>query len=112
MNRLLVIAITALLAMPSCAQQATQAEQTWSPQFNNADIYEFIKYVQEATGKTFVVDPRVKGQITVMNSKPLNQQQLFSLFLATLDTSGFTAHEVSGIVRVLPNTDIKTKPIP
>jgi len=102
--------------MSACAQtQPNQSvdtqtsEQTWTPRIQDGDLLEFIKLVQEATGKLFVIDPRVEGRVTIVNSKPLNRQQMFDLLEATLDVQGYTAVEVDNIVRIIPKVDANSE---
>ena len=59
----LLVAVTTGLAGTVWAQ-----EQTWKINIKNADIHEFVTQVAEITGKTFVIDPRLKGNVTVISS--------------------------------------------
>jgi general secretion pathway protein D len=87
--------------------------QTWTPNFNNTDIMEVIRAVQDATGKTIVVDPRVKGQITVMTDTPVNQETYYDIFLRALDVNGFTAVERSdGVVTIVPTNQVRSESLP
>lgn len=97
-----------------CFASQTFAQQTgpWTPNYKDADILEVINFIQKATGKTIVIDPRVKGQITVMSSEPVDEEQLYALFLAVLDIHGFTANEVNGVVRIINNKEVRSAPVP
>jgi len=69
----------------------------------DADIRAFISDVSMLTGKTFVVDPRVQGKVTVISQDSLGPDDLFDLFLTTLRANGFTALPTSaGTYRVVP----------
>jgi len=108
-----VLSFCACLSVSTWGQQALDPQNgPWTPNYKDADILEVIKFIQDATGKTIVVDPRVQGQITVMSSTPVDQNGLYSLFLAVLDIHGFTANEVNGIVRVINNREIRSAPVP
>lgn len=96
----------------SAVSQTDGTEKTWTPNFNDADILEVINFVQQATGQSMVIDPRVKGTITVMTAQPVNEAKLYDLFLASLSVHGFTAVEVNGIVRVLPNREVRSSALP
>ncbi|GGY86811.1 type II secretion system protein D [Cellvibrio zantedeschiae] len=87
-------------------------EQTWTVSFKDVDIVEVVKFVQEVTGKPIIVDPKVRGPIRVMASKPMNKKELYDLFLAALDVHGFTAFESDGVVRVVVNREARNLPIP
>ncbi len=86
------------------------AEQTWTVNFKNSDIQEVIKFVADATGKTMVVDPVVKGPVKVITTKPLNSKQLYDLFLSVLEVHGYTAVDSGGVVRILPAKEGRTAP--
>ncbi|MGH1470438.1 MAG: type II secretion system secretin GspD [Cellvibrionaceae bacterium] len=87
-------------------------EQTYTANYKDANVLEVIKAVQEATGKLMVVDPRVKGQITVLSSEPLTLDEYYNLFLSTLNTLGFTAIENGNIVSIVPNKEARSSPLP
>ncbi len=75
---------------------AVAQEQTWKINLKNADIGEFVTQVAAITGKTFVVDPRVKGKVTVISSESLDRDGIYELFLAVLRVHGFAAIETGG----------------
>lgn len=69
----------------------------------DADIRAFIGDVSMMTGRTFVVDPRVQGKVTVISQAALNPDDLFDLFLSTLRANGFTALPIgAGAYRIVP----------
>lgn len=94
------------------AGQNAAGEQAWTVNFNDSDIQEVIKFIAGATGKTIIIDPKVRGPIKVINTKPLNARELYELFLASLDVHGFTAVESGNIVRIVMNRDARNLPIP
>lgn len=109
-----IISGTANLAMAQVqpAGQNAAGEQSWTVNFNDSDIQEVIKFIAGATGKTIIIDPKVRGPIKVINTKPLNAKELYELFLASLDVYGFTAVESGNIVRIVMNRDARNLPIP
>jgi len=73
-----------------------------------ADINAVIGTVAEATGKNFIIDPRVKGKVTIISSTALNEDQLYQVFLAILDVHGFTAvPSANNVIKILPDSDAK-----
>lgn len=77
--------------------------QTQVLNMRDADIRAFISDVSMLTGKTFVVDPRVQGKVTVVSQEALNADDAFALFLSTLRANGFTALPTSeGAYRIVP----------
>ncbi len=97
--RALLVSVMLLIAGTAVAQ-----EQTWKINLKNADINEFVSQIAAITGKTFVVDPRVKGKVTVISNASLNEHDVYELFLSVLRVHGFAAIETSGVVRVQQQT--------
>ncbi len=77
--------------------------------FVNADIEGVVKAVSEITGKTFVIDPRVKGTINIVSVKPMSRTLVYEVFLSALRLQGFTVAEERGRVAILPETDAKLR---
>ena len=78
-----------------------------------ADINAVISTVAEATGKNFIIDPRVKGKVTIISSTELNKNQLYQVFLAILDVHGFTAVPAgNNVIKILPDSDAKHSSTP
>lgn len=87
------------------AQQPVAPSETESGvtlNLKDADIEAVIATVSEMTGRNFIVDPRVKGKITVISAGPMDADTLYQTFLAVLDVHGFAAVEDEGVTRILP----------
>ncbi len=83
------------------AQNAVSQNQVLN--MRDADIRAFISDVSMLTGKTFIVDPRVQGKVTVISQQALNADDAFALFLSTLRANGFTALPTAdGSYRIVP----------
>lgn len=111
---LLLAALMGVSATSLAQVQAVEArgEMRWSVNFNDTDIQDVIKSIAGLTGKTIIIDPKVRGPIKVINTRPLNAKELYELFLASLDIHGFTAVESGNIVRVVMNRDARQFAIP
>lgn len=70
--------------------------------FQNAEIGALVKFMSELTGKNIVLDPNVKGTITVTSAKPVTKDEAWDLFLLSLSLQGFGAVEEKGFVRIIP----------
>ena len=105
-----VFMVQALMTPEVMAQSGPQ--QKWQVNFKDSDIQEVIKFVADVTGKTVVIDPRVKGKVKVISAEPLAEQALYELFLSVLEVQGFTAIEVGDVVRILPRKDARTSAVP
>ncbi|WP_075186986.1 type II secretion system secretin GspD [Teredinibacter haidensis] len=108
----LCVAILSVPGIVSVQAQGTQNEQTWTVNFKDSDIHEVIKFVAEVTGKTLVIDPRVKGRVKVISQKALTERQLMELFRSVLEVHDFTLIEVGSVVRVVPLKDARSSPLP
>jgi general secretion pathway protein D len=80
--------------------------------FVNADIESVVKVVSEITGKNFVLDPRVKGTVNIVSSKPVARTLIYDIFLAALRVHGYAAIEDRGMVKIVPEMDAKLHPSP
>lgn len=76
--------------------------------FVNADIETVTKAVAQITGKSFLLDPRVKGTVNVVSSRPVPQSLAYHYLLSALRMQGFAAVESNDVVRIMPEADAKT----
>lgn len=88
---------------------ANQQEESWTINLKGADIREFIDQVASITGQTFVVDPRVKGQVNVVSSSPLGLSEVYQLFLSVMATHGFSVITQGDQARIVPNAEAKAE---
>lgn len=86
---------------------ATAQEQTWKLNLKDADIRAFVTQVADITGYSFVVDPRVKGKVTVLSSAPMNRDEIYDLFLSVLQVHGFTAISGEEVIKIVQQVDAK-----
>ena len=99
--------VCCLLAAPTWSDT-----QTWKINLKNADIREFITQVSTITGKTFVVDPRVKGNVTVVSDRNLDTEAVYALFLSVLRVHGFGASRTGDVVRIVQSATVKQSGAP
>jgi general secretion pathway protein D len=104
----MTLVVIALLAK---SQLLMAAE--YSPNFKNTEISEFINIVGKNLQKTIIVDPNVRGKITVRSYDLLNETQYYQFFLNVLQVYGFAVVEMpSGILKIVRDKDAKTSNIP
>lgn len=96
----------ALSATPSAAQKE-QGPAGTTLNLKNADISALITTVGEITGQNFIVDPRVKGQVTVVSSTPMSPEELYGVFLAVLQVHGFAAVPAGPVTKIVPEVGAK-----
>lgn len=75
--------------------------------FVNADIEAVSRAMGAILKQQFVVDPRVKGQITLFSEQPITPREAYLNFLAALRGLGFTVVEAGGLFKVVPEADAK-----
>ncbi len=78
----------------------------------DADIRAVIATVSEMTGKNFIIDPRVKGKVTVLSSKPMNADEIYQVFLSILNIHGFATIPGKGAIKVVPEVSAKQGAVP
>ena len=108
-NKICHAAIFVLLLAASMGATA-QEEQTWRMTAKGADIHEFVAQVADITGKTFVIDPRLKGNVTVISETPMDKDAVYALFLSVLRLHNFTAVPSGDIIRIQQNATGKQTP--
>lgn len=97
----------ASVTVPSVAFAQETKQNAAGLNFVNADIESVIKAVGHYTGTTFVIDPRVKGQLTLVAEKPLTKDQAFKLLTSNLRMLGFAVVTSDGFSKVVPEADAK-----
>jgi general secretion pathway protein D len=75
--------------------------------FVNAEIGAVVKAMGGISGKTIIVDPRVKGTLQVTAPQPVTPQMAYEIILTSLRMQGYAAVEVDDVVLILPEADAK-----
>ena len=80
--------------------------------FSDADLVAVINSVSQITGKNFIIDPRVKGKINVVSSKPLNKEEVYNVFLSILQVHGFATVPTENAIKIIPDATAKQSAAP
>jgi len=80
--------------------------------FSDADLVAVINSVSQITGKNFIIDPRVKGRVTVVSSKPLNEKEVYNVFLSILQVHGFATVPTKNAIKIIPDATAKQSSAP
>jgi len=94
----------------SASSNAKSMEEPVTLNFVNADVEAVVRAVGQYTGRTFVIDPRVKGTMTLVTERPVTRRQAYEELLSALRLQGFTLVEspdAGGVARVLLEADAK-----
>lgn len=78
----------------------------------DADINALVESMSMLTGKNFIVDPRVKGRVTIISAKPMDEKELYEVFLAVLGVHGFAAVPSGKVIKIVPAAGAKQESIP
>jgi general secretion pathway protein D len=73
----------------------------------DADLATFITDIGQMTDKTFIIDPRVKGKVTIISQHPMSQDEIYHVFISTLNVHGFTAVKANGVTKIVPIANVK-----
>ena len=87
-------------------------ERTISFNLRNADIVQVVNLISELTGKSFLVDDKVRGKVTIIAPTEVTPEEAYQIFLSVLEIQGFTIVPQGPIIKIIPSRDVKDNPIP
>ncbi|HSH26232.1 MAG TPA: type II secretion system secretin GspD, partial [Wenzhouxiangella sp.] len=102
MYKLRLAALALALSLPALAQESAD-QNGHILNFKDADIRALITAVADMTGRSIIVDPQVTGQVTVISSQPLDEDEVWDVFQSILRVHGYTAVGDKRTVRVVPD---------
>jgi len=103
-NGLHALLLLLLLMQPA---QAAKEEQRLTLNFSDTDIKAVIHAVARLTGKNFIIDPRVKGKVTVITHQQLTPDEVYQVFLSLLKVHGFAAVPGRNAIKIIPDVNAK-----
>ena len=86
--------------------------ETVTLNLKDADISALISTVAEVTDRNFIIDPRVKGKVTVISSRPMDSDEVYQVFLSILKVHGFAAVPSGEVIKIVPDVNAKQDGIP
>jgi general secretion pathway protein D len=90
--------------------QPVVAQATITPNYKDADIQQIIEAVGAVTGKNFIIDPRVKAQVTMVSSTPMSAEAFYEAFLSILQVYGYIAVPSGSVIKILPDANARQLP--
>ncbi len=105
-----IVAIFVIL-MGSSLTPVSAADQL-TLNFTDTDINAVIGAVSEMTGKNFIVDPRVKGKVTIISHKSMKADDVYQVFLSILKVHGFAAIPGKNVTKIVPEVNAKQDAVP
>jgi len=91
----------------STAASSPLGDQPVTLNFVDADIQAVVRALSRSTGQQFLVDPRVKGNLTLVSEGQVPASQAYDMLLAALRMQGFSVVDVGGVAQVVPEADAK-----
>ena len=104
------VALVASLALALPAAAPGQAQGAITPNYKDADLGQIIEAVSAVTGKNFIVDPRVRAQVTMLSSTPMSPAAFYEAFLSILQVHGFVAVPSGDVIKIIPDANARQVP--
>jgi len=104
LRRLLASVLIAVAALPGIVRAA---EDPVTLNFVNAEIESVATAIGQLLKRNFLIDPRVKGTINIISTRPVPLSAVYDIFLSALRLQGYTAVESGGVIKILPEADAK-----
>lgn len=95
--------VLSTLALPT----SQAAEEGFELNFTDTDINAVITAVAKLTGKNFIIDPRVKGKVTVITHKSMTKDEVYQVFQSVLKVHGFAAVPGKSVIKIVPEVNAK-----
>jgi len=108
---LLLFSALPLSAQGQTAQQKTSNERYITIDFDNVEINLLIKYISELTGKNFIVDPAVRGNVTIISPTKISENDAYMVFESVLEIHGFTTIPSGSVIKIVPSAEARSRSI-
>ncbi len=100
-----------LSAQGQPAQQKKANERYITIDFDNVEINLLIKYISELTGKNFIVDPAVRGNVTIISPTKISENDAYMVFESVLEIHGFTTIPSGSVIKIVPSAEARSRSI-
>ena len=84
---------------------ALQAQESYMLNYDNVEVRAVTQDIARFAKKTIILDPRVKGKVTIFSDSLLDQEQVWQVYLRTIQVNGFSAINEGNIVRIIPDNE-------
>jgi general secretion pathway protein D len=98
-------------ASPAAAGAEEPPERYVTIDFQDVDINLFIKYISELTGKNFIVDKAVRGNVTIISPTKISVDEAYKVFESVLEVQDFTTVPAGSVIKIVPSADARSKSI-
>ena len=94
-----------LLMTTLCAFFVVQAQETFILNYEDVDIKKVTQDIANFSKKTIILDPRVKGKVTIFSNSSLSSDEVWDVYLRTIQVNGFSALNDENFVRIVPENE-------
>ncbi len=112
MKKLTTIVSALALLLCSLSVAAQEEQSTGTLNYTDTDLVTVINQVSLLTGKNFIIDPRVKGKVTVISNKTLDKDEVYNVFLSILQVHGFATVPTENAIKIIPDATAKQSSAP
>ncbi len=96
---------------PSTPPGETKSQRFITIDFDKVDILLFIKYISELTGKNFIIDKTVKGNVSIISPTKISEEEAYRVFESVLAVNGFTTVQAGPMIKIMPSVRARTENI-
>jgi len=86
------------------------AQQLITPNYVGAELRAIVQAVSAVTGKNFIIDPRVRAEVTMLSTTPMTPDAFYAAFLSILQVHGFVAVTNGDIIKIVPDASARQYP--
>lgn len=83
-------------------------DASFTMNFQGVDIHTLIRFISEITGKNFLVDPHVRGNVTILSPGKVTAKEAYDVFLSVLDVHGYAAVPSGSVIKIIPAAEART----
>ena len=109
-TRRLAAALIGLTLLTGRCHADVSTSQKITPNFKDAEISQIAEAVSAATGKSFVIHPSVKAQVTLLTAKPMSPDAFYEAFLSILQVHGYVAMPAGNVIKIIPDSNARLMP--
>lgn len=89
---------------------APAQQQSITPNYVGVDLRAIVQAVSAVTGRNFIVDPRVRAEVTMLSSTPMTPDAFYEAFLSILAVHGFAAVPSGDVIKIIPDASVRQFP--
>jgi general secretion pathway protein D len=79
--------------------------------FVDAPLSDVVKYMAEITGRNFILNDKLKGEVTIISHQPVSVSEAYEAFLSAMEMEGFTTVTVGKATKVVSTSDAASNPL-